>query len=98
TRFSRDWSSDVCSSDLLGFDFLKADRDGGLSKTEGAELLDTVEVAAWFGGPAVGVADVGFGAIEAVEVYAPGGVGGGFFLHGRRSEERRVGREWRCGW
>lgn len=74
--------------EVLGFDFLKADRDGGLSKTEGAELLDAVEVAAWFGGPAVGVADVGFGAIEAVEVYAPGGVGGGFFFHGRNLVER----------
>src|SRR5690606_40893762 len=83
TRFSRDWSSDVCSSDLglvLGeeaaglADALTAGIEVGLGELEHADhvgrlLLDD----------------------EEQERDAPPG-------EGLRSEERRVGKESRCRW
>src|SRR5690606_39307452 len=72
TRFSRDWSSDVCSSDL--------DRGGDCREPAspwiGACGFDTAgEVMAWLFGDA--------GTAPANEAT------------GERSEERRVGKEWR---
>src|SRR5690606_40679022 len=55
TRFSRDWSSDVCSSDLLinkGIDFnnlLETDYyDKGKTKPKNNELSKTIIDSSWF--------------------------------------------------
>src|SRR5205085_6246520 len=88
TRFDCDWSSDVCSSDL-----------DGTAALADAEQGDAVGVGE--GGGAVGVGadvvafdDVAGGAaagdVNAVLRIAADDVA--------RSEERRVGKECRCGW
>src|SRR5205085_8457761 len=87
TRFDCDWSSDVCSSDLLY-----------KIKTPGTQVLDntttildedsepqpdlTLRVLPEFGGQSkTSEDDYVLGSPELL-----------------RSEERRVGKEWRCGW
>src|SRR5699024_11952661 len=65
TRSKRDWSSDVCSSDLL--------RDGGLRLFCGSCLFSRG-----------GICNNGLGL-----------AGSRLLLRGGRSEERRVGKEWR---
>src|SRR5690606_40305644 len=89
TRFSRDWSSDVCSSDLApdpGFQLLAGDngRRGFHQRLEDLERgrieLDQLAAAA---------------DLEGVEVVFEVGD----LQHaGLRSEERRVGKEGRVGW
>src|SRR5690606_40723598 len=78
TRFSRDWSSDVCSSDLALWEL-------------GAEVFT------------IGVEPDGYNINEKVGSTAPDALRAkvkevradiGIALD--RSEERRVGREWRC--
>src|SRR5690606_40480336 len=91
TRFSRDWSSDVCSSDLGG-DVLEQRLE-----------VDLLLVAAAHGA-AGGLPDDGhdghvveFGVVEPVEqVDRAGPGGGGADADAARSEERRVGKE--CSW
>src|SRR5207253_3502646 len=76
TRWPRDWSSDVCSSDLDlvgGVDFLAAARR--LDALAAQDLADEVI-------PAAGLRRVG----QAIDAGWP------------RSEERRVGKEWRARW
>src|SRR5690606_40936099 len=86
TRFSRDWSSDVCSSDLVGrlqqrgievaapcLDVEDLLRD--LAGETDLVILSRPEVAAEY--------------LPLVRRLMPGAV---------RSEERRVGKEGRCGW
>src|SRR5690606_40841122 len=86
TRFSRDWSSDVCSSDLHAIIGLR-DCGGG----EGVGLHD---VRAGFG---VGVVDIldglwlGKDEQVVVALLMTGAAG-------ERSEERRVGKESRFRW
>src|SRR5690606_40424172 len=77
TRFSRDWSSDVCSSDLLGR-MVRAHREnGGAVRIEIDDLAD----------PAV----VQHRGVEHR-------VDRRLVVAQRRSEERRVGKEWRSRW
>src|SRR5690606_40942644 len=91
TRFSRDWSSDVCSSDL------------GLGNIAG------VGVAIAIGGPGATFWMILAGlfsmaskftecllAVKYRNEYPDGTVSGGPMYY--RSEERRVGKEWRSGW
>src|SRR5207302_5304560 len=76
TRFSRDWSSDVCSSDL------PAGRFGSVApRAVAAPNLPAGGAFAAAGGPAAGTQ---------LYVMHPDG--------GERSEERRVGKEWRSRW
>src|SRR5437660_6162524 len=89
TRWPRDWSSDVCSSDLLlavGVD--DESRDRGVRPRHGAEL----EVGAHDGREQPGPDDVvGLGAeVHRERAREENRVGG-------RSEERRVGKEGRRG-
>src|SRR5699024_11589681 len=98
-RSKRDWSSDVCSSDLLEMEFEFID---GLRKTTAA-MMDVVEMVLTghvnpkltrrvnqTGIKAVGVS----GVLEAAPInYERYGLVGEV-----RSEERRVGRAWRGGW
>src|SRR5690606_40545315 len=97
TRFSRDWSSDVCSSDLrVAVGLLRVGGDRAAH-----ERAEPVEVRL---GPGVAVAEVA--AHEQLErrvaapPVAPGGALvalGRVTVAGVRSEERRVGKEGRAG-
>src|SRR5690606_40602289 len=98
TRFSRDWSSDVCSSDLL-----VADHPVGNIAAEDGAGVDQGQVGA------VGAAGIGLaGGITAEELgddverqgpaHAVEGEALPEFRHEQRSEERRVGKEGRSGW
>src|SRR5215475_4996884 len=58
TRFSRDWSSDVCSSDLHGWGLTTVVTSGASEGT----VLDT-----WFPAPALGEAPAAGPAPEALE-------------------------------
>src|SRR5690606_39949950 len=98
-RFSRDWSSDVCSSDLTKWDVLSW---GG----ETQALIYNPHTRKVIGVNALGAAPSGatpeffkskgyeyppeFGPLAAVTPGTPGGI--------LRSEERRVGKECRSRW
>src|SRR5690606_40392172 len=87
TRFSRDWSSDVCSSDLFGV-------SGLLSALAGVLLTARLTI-----GQPTAFSGLELDAIAAVVLGGTslfGGRGGvfGTFI---RSEERRVGKEAREG-
>src|SRR5690606_40262060 len=86
TRFSRDWSSDVCSSDLedvvdFAFD-VQVVGDVVVDEPEPAVLEEVVDVAGLAGDQVVDGGDL-----------RPRLDQGG--AHVGRSEERRVGKEWR---
>src|SRR5690606_41113403 len=96
TRFSRDWSSDVCSSDLA----MRHDQERGSVRAiePEEELVDgvaraAVEVARWL----VGQHELGLHHERTCECDA-------LLLAARelagavRSEERRVGKEGRARW
>src|SRR5207302_3870988 len=83
TRFSRDWSSDVCSSDLLAV----KPHQRAVGIEDGGRI----------------VKDAGRAPLEDRRNNHRAGFLGnaGKTLRGRaryRSEERRVGKEWRAGW
>src|SRR5690606_39370336 len=93
TRFSRDWSSDVCSSDL---------RRGGARRVAGE---GTVGVGAGLEGDVlVGRADRALGQGLELVVALAGEIDLGLAVAVEvvagdphpRSEERRVGKEWRA--
>src|SRR5690606_40393314 len=79
TRFSRDWSSDVCSSDLSSPSGRahRGTRTGGRAVYQGPQSHRLYQCRGGGGG-----ADPG----------------GALPLGGSRSEERRVGKEWRSRW
>src|SRR5690606_40109310 len=97
-RFSRDWSSDVCSSDLLSL------QDVGWRATHAA----VSDVAAMGARPvaalchlvlpstltAAELKQLGRGQAAAAQELACPVIGGNV---SSRSEERRVGKEWRAG-
>src|SRR5690606_39544345 len=83
TRFSRDWSSDVCSSDL----FIQ-------SPLTTVEVVPRNTVEFEVNGVPV-VATSGAGEINPLQVLVPGAYS---FSHESRSEERRVGKECRTRW
>src|SRR5690606_41198499 len=87
TRFSRDWSSDVCSSDLDGI-ALSADGKTiyATAQDMGEHPLFAVDVAS---GEATRV--VAEGSIGSFSIAGPSNV----FTRASRSEERRVGKECR---
>src|SRR5688572_31938281 len=81
TRFDCDWSSDVCSSDLLaatGATLVHPYADAAVIAGQGTAALELLAAA---------------GPLDALVVP----VGGGGLAAGTRSEERRVGKEWRSG-
>src|SRR5207302_3098646 len=92
TRFSRDWSSDVCSSDLLA-----AVTPELVEKVIAKEAVDAIALA--FGGQTAlncGLAlhDAGVLAKHGIQVL---GTPIQAIRDTERSEERRVGKESRCG-
>src|SRR5690606_40065021 len=82
TRFSRDWSSDVCSSDLV---WLRTRRsmEAKASACGGSLLL--ISVKRNEPGRDSGRNALAFGLLTKSE-------------KAKRSEERRVGKEWRSRW
>src|SRR5690606_40040111 len=96
TRFSRDWSSDVCSSDLnpsgnftLG--------TGGVQSANYYKLGKLVVMLASF---TLGTSGNILGGTTPVQISLPFAAGPRGFVAARarsRSDERRVGREWRSG-
>src|SRR5690606_40085309 len=85
TRFSRDWSSDVCSSDLLSEKLQESDKS----------LVDAIQLAERETGGKALAAEIltdssllrQFGDGQSRDIRRPG-----------RSEERRVGKECRARW
>src|SRR5439155_18211586 len=88
TRWPRDWSSDVCSSDLCLH-----------VPSSGAEIFDPPNLGLNMSAPLEGTwRQVGNKKYFIVENFSAKPVKGakiGFYGAGR-SEERRVGKEWRC--
>src|SRR5439155_9647157 len=82
TRWPRDWSSDVCSSDLSAFYCLYVSPlkalANDINRNLEEPLRELTELSRKEGKP---------------EPLVRVGV-----RSGDRSEERRVGKEWRCGW
>src|SRR5690606_39778731 len=93
TRFSRDWSSDVCSSDL-------ADEDGLTGVGAASALASAGAGAGSFpDSPRLGLLGLlrfGFGLRFGLEAAALVSAGSALAYAGPRSEERRVGEVWRA--
>src|SRR5207253_6007813 len=85
TRWPRDWSSDVCSSDLERHAVQPA--VAGTHGLEGSRLLDRRLEALL-----VVLKVEGIGGAEPAVEFVPGAI-----IYEERSEERRVGKEWRSG-
>src|SRR5690606_40273608 len=93
TRFSRDWSSDVCSSDLVSggsavpASVTATSQGGGFQVKKGLSVWDAVAILV---GVVVGIGIFGFPPLVAMNAPSAGAYMG-------RSEERRVGKEgkWR---
>src|SRR5690606_40191485 len=85
TRFSRDWSSDVCSSDLSGFYVRPPDCHYAVSAHAEIYKMNARQTGS-------GQSNVDFFAVWSVQsVHRK-------YHHDSRSEERRVGKESRCRW
>src|SRR5207253_8113408 len=88
TRWPRDWSSDVCSSDLFCtyaaglLWFAVRERDWSRSRI----------------GVAAGAIASVLVLVAAIRLRDDFEGGAATALYFARSEERRVGKEWRCGW
>src|SRR5206468_9319396 len=97
TRSDRDWSSDVCSSDLLKRATLEAKIDmtqiDAFAATSGPGLASSLMIGASI---AKGLA-IGFNKPYLAINHLEGHLLSPFFVESR-SEERRVGKELRCGW
>src|SRR5690606_40138024 len=88
TRFSRDWSSDVCSSDLGSWKLLNASASDGKHLSVTHVTRDGTVYAEQDDGkapPAIGTLDLETG------TFTP-------LFQDKRSEERRVGKGCRSRW
>src|SRR5205085_8213029 len=91
TRFDCDWSSDVCSSDLM----LGVNPDNIAQNIDGGVRYLSQQLAIF------GRLDLALVAYNAGPTFAERYARGAAALYGEtraRSEERRVGKEWRYGW
>src|SRR5690606_39998241 len=89
TRFSRDWSSDVCSSDLSGLNFIVT-LAGPTIRMDSLMILQNVAVMKSQGkdiSPA-----------ERAMIKKNYEIMASDLPSDKRSEERRVGKEWRSRW
>src|SRR5439155_17056862 len=89
TRWPRDWSSDVCSSDLLTASPISTSPIDGIALSRDVEMGDAVSSILVLGSSATLVMTLG----DTSEVYVKGKVDESDI---GRSEERRVGKECRC--
>src|SRR5690606_39460086 len=97
-RFSRDWSSDVCSSDLeqqtQGDEIAELEQVTGPPRSIVGEPQDGITVIPVF------TDDIGIGVVLIVMGLTPGVAVADvvpLISLGVRSEERRVGKEWGSG-
>src|SRR5207247_7840136 len=98
TRSTRDWSSDVCSSDLARM------MEGVISLMQLAKIsaalarLDEAKVPfiSVLTDPTTGGVTASFAMLGDLNIAEPGALIG--FAGPRRSEERRVGKEWVRAW
>src|SRR5690606_39725448 len=96
TRFSRDWGSDVCSSDLIhatgGLAVLRGSLapDGAVVKTAGFDAVVVEGRARVFDGEQAAMAAVEDGTVVAGDAVI-------IRYEGPRSAERRVGEGWGAG-
>src|SRR5204862_1542686 len=93
TRSLRDWSSDVCSSDL----YLVPGFFAGTFVGCGFVVVGVVVVAGGGGGGGAGAA-IGVGAGAEIAAALTSTVAATLAPDLSRSEERRVGKEGRSGW
>src|SRR3712207_7806328 len=84
TRYWRDWSSDVCSSDLAH------------ALAQGREMDDRHERGLGLGTAGIFRLTGGLGSVSGGRALAGGS--GGLVVTALRSEERRVGKECRSRW
>src|SRR5690606_40170334 len=94
--FSRDWSSDVCSSDLVGADAPRYDLAEVVEAAKAQDLYMIGRIVA-FQDPVAAQADPDM-AVWDEQTGAPFSSNGQYFLDPtdpERSEERRVGKECR---
>src|SRR5690606_39451863 len=91
TRFSRDWSSDVCSSDLHEM----VDLDANIARLDPLRVIEAVTAGVAFLAAGAIIRSGGNirGLTTGAGMWMAGAVG---VASGSRSEERRVGKEWRC--
>src|SRR5690606_40808293 len=97
TRFSRDWSSDVCSSDLVALGALGEDIEDQAGAVDHAHLQATLEVALLRRRERMIENDE----FDLVIAYGVGDfldLAGTDVQGGIRSEERRVGQGCGCRW
>src|SRR5690606_40526464 len=90
TRFSRDWSSDVCSSDLNFNRANVCEDDAVVFENTSTTPYGTLSSFWEFGD--------GFTSVDDNPSYTYPGFGTFNVTLVSRSEERRVGKECRCGW
>src|SRR5690606_40535223 len=93
TRFSRDWSSDVCSSDLMVLPQMAERGEGAVVMLSSIAGLRGNTVIGTYG--VSKAAEAALARNLAVE-WGPKGIRVNSIAPGLRSEERRVGKEWRC--
>src|SRR5690606_40781732 len=96
TRFSRDWSSDVCSSDLAtcAYGTANATKANQITKVIRTCLLRRALIEVVVIGPAgLGRCEAPQGKLQMESRHHLFGAS-----HVSRSEERRVGKECRAGW
>src|SRR5690606_39855206 len=91
TRFSRDWSSDVCSSDLLS-----QVRELAKAQNLGSAVMIFLPQPREFFAPATAPARL-TNLAEKQALLAEYGIETLIVASFDRSEERRVGKEWRVG-
>src|SRR3712207_6940233 len=85
TRYWRDWSSDVCSSDLLQEAKREEKKESEILKTEKVPLFDLQKTPS-------------FDITEKLPVKTEKPLSYDFRILAQRSEERRVGKECRSRW
>src|SRR5690606_40126440 len=97
TRFSRDWSSDVCSSDLDA----ELDNDQCIGAIAGIRELEALVFVDSDGKGAIFFAFRQGAGAQVFDFYKAQWFTAAQFKHvaiEHRSEERRVGKEWRSRW
>src|SRR5690606_39490633 len=94
TRFSRDWSSDVCSSDLIYLDYLQNRKGQTIASVYSVRPVPGAQVSAPLDWNELDK-DISPSKFTIKNMPARIEKRGDLF---KRSEERRVGKEGRCRW